>query len=75
MNIIKNTEVSRKKQRPLERVIGAEETEGRLDIRTTYEHIARRYSPRLTTNCLARATTCCQTVIRFAVSCRSGTER
>lgn len=42
VNIIKNTEASQKKQRPRERVIDTVETEDRLDIRTTYEHIARR---------------------------------
>jgi hypothetical protein len=42
LNIIKNTEASQKKRRPLERVITTEEREGRLEVRTTYEHIARR---------------------------------
>ncbi len=42
MNIINNTEKSEQHSRPLERILSLKEDGGRVEIRTTYEHIARR---------------------------------
>jgi len=42
MNIITNTEKAEEKLRPLERIISLTDLGSRIEIRTTYEHIARR---------------------------------
>ena len=41
-NLVKNTEESEKGRRPLERIIEITIGTGRIDVRTTYEHLARR---------------------------------
>ncbi|GAB6072911.1 BCAM0308 family protein [Venenivibrio stagnispumantis] len=41
-NLIKNTEESEMAYRPLERIIDIKEEDGKMIIRTTYEHLARR---------------------------------
>jgi len=40
--IIQNTESAEQKMRPLERVLSATDLGARMEIRTTYEHMARR---------------------------------
>ncbi|MCX5895555.1 MAG: BCAM0308 family protein [Proteobacteria bacterium] len=42
LNIIKNTEKLECKYRPLERIIEISDKAGKIEIKTTYEHIARR---------------------------------
>lgn len=42
LNILHNTEEIEKKHRPLERIISILEEQGRINVATTYEHIARR---------------------------------
>jgi hypothetical protein len=42
MNIIKNTERSERSRRPLERVISVTAGKGEIEVKTTYEHLARR---------------------------------
>lgn len=42
LNILRNTEEIEKKHRPLERIISIIEEQGRINIATTYEHVARR---------------------------------
>jgi hypothetical protein len=42
LNIIKNTENNERKYRPLERILEFVDNNGRIAIKTTYEHIARR---------------------------------
>lgn len=41
-NIIRNTERSEKRLRPLERIIAVFDKGDRIEVRTTYEHLARR---------------------------------
>jgi hypothetical protein len=41
-NIVRNAEQSEKRLRPLERIIGVIEKEDRIEVKTTYEHLARR---------------------------------
>ena len=41
-NIVKNTEETEKEQRPLERIIDITACEDRIEVKTTYEHLARR---------------------------------
>lgn len=42
MNIIKNTENAQKARRPLERLIKISESSDKIEVLTTYEHLARR---------------------------------
>lgn len=42
LNIIKNTENNESKSRPLERIITIEVKAEKIEIKTTYEHMARR---------------------------------
>jgi hypothetical protein len=42
MNIIKNTEKAEKGLRPLERIMNIIESDDRIEVTTTYEHLARR---------------------------------
>jgi hypothetical protein len=42
LNAIENTEKAEKKRRPLERIISLNDLGSRVELRTTYEHIARR---------------------------------
>jgi hypothetical protein len=42
MNIIKNTEKAEKNRRPLERIMSINEYDDRIEVTTTYEHLARR---------------------------------
>jgi NMD protein affecting ribosome stability and mRNA decay len=42
LNTIENTEEAEKKKRPLERIISINDQGSRIELRTTYEHIARR---------------------------------
>lgn len=42
MNLIKNTEEEEMKYRPLERIISIDKEDGKIIIKTTYEHLARR---------------------------------
>jgi hypothetical protein len=41
-NLIKNIEESEKGRRPLERIMNIATDEGKIEIKTTYEHLARR---------------------------------
>ncbi len=42
MNLIKNTEEEEMRYRPLDRIISTEKEDGKIVIKTTYEHLARR---------------------------------
>jgi hypothetical protein len=42
MNIIKNTEIAQKTRRPLERLMKITDSPERIEVLTTYEHLARR---------------------------------
>ena len=42
INIIKNTEYNERNSRPLERIIDMVVNDGKIKIKTTYEHMARR---------------------------------
>jgi len=42
MNIINNTEKAEKNRRPLERVMSINEYDDKIEVMTTYEHLARR---------------------------------
>jgi hypothetical protein len=42
MKIIKNTEMGEMKYRPLERILEIAEENGKLVVKTTYEHLARK---------------------------------
>ncbi|MBP1730356.1 MAG: ATPase with chaperone activity, ATP-binding subunit [Deltaproteobacteria bacterium] len=42
LNTIENTEEAEKRKRPLERIISINDQGSRIELRTTYEHIARR---------------------------------
>lgn len=41
-NIIRNTEHTEKRYRPLERIMGVIDKGDRIEVKTTYEHLARR---------------------------------
>ena len=41
MNIVRNTEKAAKNRRPMERIMKVTDYEGRIEITTTYEHLAR----------------------------------
>jgi hypothetical protein len=42
LNIVRNVEAYKIEKRPLERIMSIEEIEDALEIKTTYEHLARR---------------------------------
>ena len=42
INIIKNTEYNERNSRPLERIIDMVVNDGKIEMKTTYEHMARR---------------------------------
>jgi hypothetical protein len=42
INTIKRAEEAEKRQRPLERIMGLSIADDRIEVRTTYEHVARR---------------------------------
>ncbi len=42
VNTVRNTEKSEKAQRPLERIMGIVVAGNRVEVKTTYEHLARR---------------------------------
>lgn len=42
LNIIRNTENAQKARRPLDRIIKITDMQGKLEVTTTYEHLARR---------------------------------
>ncbi|OPY68901.1 MAG: hypothetical protein A4E57_01500 [Syntrophorhabdaceae bacterium PtaU1.Bin034] len=42
LNIIRNVEQLQKRKRPLERIMSILPTDERIEIKTTYEHLARR---------------------------------
>lgn len=42
INTIKKAEEAEKRQRPLERIMGLTVADDRIEVRTTYEHVARR---------------------------------
>ncbi len=42
LNTIKNAEASEKRSRPLERIMGVAVGDQKIEVKTTYEHVARR---------------------------------
>jgi hypothetical protein len=51
MNIVKNTENAQKARRPLDRIMKTIDSPARVEIKTTYEHLARRIGETVNSAC------------------------